>query len=154
MQERNVAKMPLKPKESFENFRNIDKDLSTLVGGLWGLVWGNPESAIEPKIKLLLSLSNAVGARRLRQAARELIKAYAAGCTVKEMDELFSLFVWNQGVGNFASEIGPSVLFAAYQLIKREESINTPKERIVEKLKENFGEGNSSVSVSAKVKEN
>jgi hypothetical protein len=34
-------------------------------------------------------------------------------------NELFARFVWNQSVGTFASEIGPSVLFAAYKLIKR-----------------------------------
>ncbi|NMX21108.1 hypothetical protein C5S30_01440 [ANME-1 cluster archaeon GoMg4] len=51
--------------------------------------------------KYLLSLANAVGAGRLRQAIRELVKAYAAGATVAELDDLFSLFVWNQGIGNF-----------------------------------------------------
>ena len=83
----------------------------------------------------------------MRQATRELIKAYALGCTVKEMDELFALFIWNQGVGNFASEIGPSVLFAAYQLIKSEEKAGTLKQEIVKKLKDEFGEKNSDVSV-------
>jgi hypothetical protein len=50
---------------------------------------------------------------------RQLLKAYSVGVTRAELDELFARFVWNQSVGTFASEIGPSVLFAAYKLIKR-----------------------------------
>ncbi len=150
MKEKGAGGMPLKPKQSFENFRSIDEELGALIGGFWGLVWGKMDSAIEQKTKILLSLANAVGAKRMRQATRELIKAYSLGCTSKEMDELFALFVWNQGVGNFASEIGPSVLFAAYQLIKSEEKAGTPKQEILNKLKNNFGEENPRVGVKAK----
>ncbi len=85
--------LPLKPKESFDNFRNIDDELSKIIGAFWGFIWGRHDSAIGQKTKLLLSLSNAVGAGRLRQATRELIKAYAIGVSVAELDELFSLFI-------------------------------------------------------------
>jgi len=44
-----------------------------------------------------------------------LVKAHATGVTVDELDELFTLFIWNQGVGHFASEIAPSSLFVVYQ---------------------------------------
>ena len=150
VEEKSAGGMPLKPKQSFENFRSIDEELGTLVGGFWGLVWGKPDSAIEQKTKLLLSLANAVGAKRMRQATRELIKAYSLGCSTREMDELFAIFIWNQGVGNFASEIGPSALFSAYQLIKKEEKTGTSKQEILNKLKNNFGENNPGVSVRSK----
>jgi len=138
--------MTLKPKTSFENFRSIDDDLATIIGQFWGMVWGKTSSAIDQKTKLLLSLSNAVGSGRIRQATRELVKAYALGVTVRELDELFSLFIWNQGVGNFASEIGPSVLFAAYRFIKKEETGGKSREDIVKELTEKFGEKNPNVA--------
>ena len=138
--------MTLKPKTSFENFRSIDDDLATIIGQFWGMVWGKTSSAIDQKTKLLLSLSNAVGSGRIRQATRELVKAYALGVTVRELDELFLLFIWNQGVGNFASEIGPSVLFAAYRFIKKEETGGKSREDIVKELTEKFGEKNPNVA--------
>ncbi len=138
--------MPLKPKASFENFRNIDKKLAVTVGNLWGMVWGKPDSAFDQKTKLLLSLANAVGAGRIRQATRELIKAYSLGVTVGELDELFTLFIWNQGIGNFASEIGHSALFRAYQTIKKADMQGASREQILKKLTEAFGEENPDVS--------
>ena len=137
--------MPLKPKASFENFRSIDEKLSVTVGNLWGMVWGRSNPAIDQKTKLLLSLANAVGAGRIKQATRELIKAYSLGITTEELDELFVLFIWNQGVGNFASEIGPSVLFMAYRLIKKLEAQGVFKEQILKELTEAFGEENPDV---------
>ena len=65
--------------------------------------------------------------------------------TVPELDELFSLFVWNQGAGHFASEIGPSSLFAAYQLIKKLETEELARPAILKQLMEQFGEKNSAV---------
>ena len=65
---------------------------------------------------------------------------------MRELDELFSLFIWNQGVGNFASEIGPSVLFAAYRFIKEEETGGKTREDIVKELTEKFGEKNPNVA--------
>jgi len=88
-----------------------------------------------------------VGAGRLRQATRELVKAYSIGVTVAELDELFSMFVWNGGVGTFASEIGPSSLFGAYQFIKTLEKKGKTRKHIVSELIENFGEKNPEVNV-------
>jgi len=88
-----------------------------------------------------------VGAGRFRQATRELVKAYALGVTVAELDELFSMFVWNGGVGTFASEIGPSSLFGAYQLIKTLQGQGSTREEIMSELMENFGEKNPDVNV-------
>jgi len=42
------------------------------------------------------------------------------GVTVREFDELFSLFAWNQGIGHFSSEIGPSTVFGVYNTLKPE----------------------------------
>ena len=135
---------PLKPT-ALVNFRNTDSRLSNIIGNFWKLVWGNDNPAMDQKTKYLLSLSNAVGGGRYRQATRELVKAYAAGTTVDEFDELFSLFVWNQGAGHFASEIGPSQLFAAYQLIKSQEEQGNSRENVMANLLRNFGEDNPDV---------
>ena len=138
--------MPLKPT-AILNFKKIDDSLADIVVNFWNLTWGKETPAIDQKTKLLLSLANGVGARRFRQATRELVKAYAIGTTVAELDELFSMFVWNGGVGTFASEIGPSSLFGAYQLIKTFENKGKTREEILTALMENFGEKNPDVSV-------
>jgi alkylhydroperoxidase/carboxymuconolactone decarboxylase family protein YurZ len=136
---------PLKPL-ALGNVKKIDGQLSNLTAHLWKLVWGKTDPAIDQKTKYLLSLANAVGANRYRQATRELVKAYAIGVNVDELDELFALFIWNQGVGHFASEIGPSQLFAAYQLIKTKESNGASREEIIEELTTEYGEDNPEVS--------
>ncbi len=82
---------------------------------------------------------------RFRQATREMIKAYAIGLTVDELDELFSMLVWNEGIGTFSSEIGPSPLFGAYQLIKRLEKKGKSREDVLRELVEKFGEKNPNV---------
>jgi alkylhydroperoxidase/carboxymuconolactone decarboxylase family protein YurZ len=137
---------PLKPLV-FTNFKRIDGQLSNLVANFWKLVWGKEAPAIDQKTKYLLSLANAVGAGRYRQATRELVKAYAIGLTVDEIDELFTLFVWNQGAGYFASEIGPSPLFAAYQRIKTLEHQGHSREEIMKELMRDFSENNPAISV-------
>lgn len=140
------ATPPLKPM-ALVNFKKTDDELAKIIGNFWKLTWNKENPAIDQKTKYLLSLSNAVGAHRTRQATRELVKAYAAeAVTVAELDELFSLFVWNQGAGHFASEIGPSQLYAAYQLIKTLESEGLPREQVAKQLIENFGENNQNVA--------
>jgi len=141
-----VGDMPLKPT-AILNFKKIDNLLADIVVKFWNLTWGKEEPAIDQKTKLLLSLANGVGAGRLRQATRELVKAYSIGVTVAELDELFSMFVWNGGVGTFASEIGPSSLFGAYQLIKTLEDKGKSREEVMSELMEKFGEKNPEVSV-------
>ena len=138
---------PLRPT-ALLNFKKTDKALAKIVGSFWQLIWADKEPAIEQKTKYLLSLANAVGARRFRQASRELIKAYAAGTTTPELDELFCLFVWNQGAGEFASEIAPSPLFGAYQLVKTMEDGGAEREAIVDALKTQFGEANPAVGTA------
>ena len=146
-----VGDMPLKPT-AILNFKNIDNSLADIIVNFWNLIWGQEQPAIDQKTKLLLSLANGVGAGRFRQATRELVKAYALGVTVAELDELFSLFVWNGGVGTFASEIGPSSLFGAYRLIKTRESKGAAREEVMKELMENFGEQNPEVNVVAQIK--
>jgi len=141
-----VGDMPLKPT-AILNFKKIDDSLADVVVNFWNLIWGKEDSAIDQKTKLLLSLANGVGAGRLRQATRELVKAYAIGVTIAELDELFSMFVWNGGVGTFASEVGPSSLFAAYQRIKMLESKGRAREEVISVLMDEFGEKNPDVKV-------
>lgn len=139
---------PLRPL-ALINYKKIDNELSSIVANFWKLVWGKSSPAIDQRTKYLLSLANAVGAGRFRQATRELVKAYAAGTTVAELDELFTMFVWNQGAGYFASEIGPSQLFAAYQSIKSQEDRKLSRDQVVKNLLEDFGEDNPDCGVRA-----
>lgn len=97
--------------------------------------------------RLLLSLANAVGAGRMRQAVRELVKAYIHGVSSKELGDVFELLVWNQGIGFFSSEIGPSALFSAYKLIKNGEKQGKSRDEICLALRERFGEKNEEVRV-------
>lgn len=137
--------MPLKPT-AIVNFSHINPELADLVVNFWKMIWGKEDNALDMKTRLLLSLSNGVGAGRMRQATRELVKGYSIGITIAEFDELFAMFAWNQGVGYFASEIGPSSLFAAYQFIKTQEAQSVDRSEIIRKLTEKFGEKNPDVS--------
>jgi len=139
--------VPFKPT-ALVNVGTIDDELADISVRFWKLIWERDDPAIDQKTRYLLSLANAVGAGRFRQATRELIKAYATGLTVDEMDEMFSLFIWNQGVGHFASEIGPSPLFGAYRLIKKQEKKGRSRGEIVDHLIKEFGEKNPAVGTS------
>ncbi|MEA3505419.1 MAG: DUF2249 domain-containing protein [Bacteroidota bacterium] len=134
----------LKPT-AIVNFNSIDPKLADNVVNFWNYIWAQENPAIDMKTRLLLSLSNGVGAGRMRQAVREFVKAYSIGVTTAEFDELFAMFAWNQGVGYFASEIGPSALFAAYKYIKTQEEKGTERNEIVKGLAEKFGEKNPDV---------
>ncbi|MFK5927648.1 MAG: DUF2249 domain-containing protein [Desulfuromusa sp.] len=137
--------VPLKPT-AIVNFNRIEPKLADVVVNFWDLIWGQENPAIDMQTRLLLSLANGVGGGRMRQATRELVKAYSIGVTVTEFDELFSMFAWNQGVGYFASEIGPSSLFAAYQFVKTQEAKGLDRSEIVRTLIDKFGEKNPDVS--------
>jgi len=141
--------LPLKPI-AILNFAKIDSRLANIVVNFWQLIWQDENAVLPIKTRLLISLANGIGAGRIRQATRELIKAYAIGVSIKELDELFSMIVWNQGVGFFASEIGPSTLFAAYSYAKKEEEKGKDKGDITKSLIEKFGETNPNVSVTPK----
>lgn len=139
-------KTPFKPV-ALLNFPMIDEELGRTAANFWNITWNSEKRTIPFNYRLLLSLANAVGAGRMRQASRELIKAYACGVSSAEFDDLFELFAWNQGIGFFSSEIGPSVLFKAYKLIKNMERQGMEREKIVGLLMKNFGENNPEVSV-------
>jgi len=79
---------PLKPT-ALINFKKTDDELARIIGNFWKLTWNKEHPAIDQKTKYLLSLANAVGAGRHRQATRELVKAYADGVAVAELDEAF-----------------------------------------------------------------
>ena len=139
--------LPLKPIV-IARYADIDKTIADLTVNFWDNVWNKPEPAIELKIKLLLSLSNAVGSGRIKQATRELIKAYYMGVRVEQLDELFSLFIWNQGIGHFSSEIAQSSLFKVYLIMKDLEKKGKNRKEIMSVLTEKFGEKNPETGFS------
>lgn len=129
------------------NYPLIDEELGKIAVDFWHLTWKNPKRSLPYETRLLLSLTNAVGAGRMRQASRELIKAYSCGVETAVFDDIFELFAWNQGIGYFSSEIGPSPLFQAYKLIKNQEKNGKSRELILEMLMEKFGEKHPEVGV-------
>lgn len=137
--------MPFKPT-AIVNFNLIDPELANNVVNFWKYIWEKEDSAIDIQTRLLLSLANGVGAGRMRQAVREFIKGYALGIPMNVFDEVFAMFAWNQGVGYFSSEIGPSALFSAYKTAKQLEEKGVERSAIVEKLMEKYGENNPDVT--------
>jgi hypothetical protein len=138
--------MPFKPT-AILNYKNIDNELAGVAVDFWQLTWEKEGATIDLKTKLMLSMTNAMGAYRHRQATRELIKAYSLGMIVGEMDEIFELIAWNQGIGTFSSEFGTSPEFLAYQYIKNQEKRNTPFGDIMTGLMQKFGDSNPLVNV-------
>ena len=63
------------------------------------------------------------------------------------LDDVFEVLAWNQGIGFFSSEIGPSALFQAYKLIKNGEKQGKSREDICSALREKFGEKNPEMQV-------
>lgn len=139
------ADMPFKPT-AIVNYKVIDDIFAGTVVNFWEQIWERKEAAIDLKTKLLLSLSNAMGASRFRQATRELIKAYSLGVTLAELDELFMLFAWNQGIGHFSSEIGPSTTFGVYRQIKKREQEGLDRRAIIADIMRTFGDVNPEVN--------
>lgn len=135
------VELPLKPIV-MPRYAEIDKTIADLTVNFWDNIWNKKNPAIELKTKLLLSLTNAVGSGRIKQATREFIKSYYLGTTVAEFDEVFSLIIWNQGIGHFSSELAQSPLFKAYIMIKKSEKKGMSKKEIMAILNEKFGEKN------------
>ena len=129
------------------NFPIVDEGLGNIAVNFWDLTWNDQKRYLPYETRLLLSLTNAVGAGRMRQATRELVKAYAHGIDSAAFDDVFELLAWNQGIGFFSSEIGPSTLFAAYKAIKAGEKQEKSREEINALLLEKFGEKNPDVKV-------
>ena len=82
----------------------------------------------------------------MRQETRELVKAYILGLDSAALDDVFELLAWNQGIGYFSSEIGPSTLFAAYKFIKQSEKKDITRDEICNGLREKFGEKNPDIN--------
>ncbi len=142
--EEDKGNIPMRPA-ALTNFPMIDNDLAEIAVNFWDLTWNDNRRHLPYEMRLLLSLTNAVGAGRMRQATRELVKAYIHGLDSATLDDVFELFAWNQGIGYFSSEIGPSTLFAAYKFIKQSEKKECSREEICQELKEKFGEKNPDV---------
>ena len=138
--------IPMRPA-ALTNMSLIDERLGNIAVNFWDLTWNDGHRHLPYEIRLLLSLANAVGAGRMRQAARELVKAYIHGLDSTALDDVFELLAWNQGIGYFSSEIAPSALFAAYKTIKNMEKQGRERSEICETLKEKFGEKNPEVKV-------
>ena len=129
---------PFKPL-ALLNYPMIDEKLGQIAVDFWETTWQSEKRVLPYETRLLLSLTNAVGAGRMRQAARELVKAYIHGVESAALDDVFELLAWNQGIGFFSSEIGPSALFQAYKLIKNGEKQGKSREDICSALREKFG---------------
>lgn len=129
------------------NYPMIDEDLGRIAADFWQATWQSEKRTLPYEMRLLLSLTSAVGAGRMRQAVRELVKAYIYGLESAALDDVFELLAWNQGIGFFSSEIGPSPLFQAYKMIKTQEQRGISREEICIEIKEKFGEKNQEVQV-------
>ena len=138
--------IPMRPA-ALTNMPIIDEKLGNLAVEFWDLTWNDSRRYLPYETRLLLSLTNAVGAGRMRQATRELVKAYIHGLDSAAFDDVFELLAWNQGIGYFSSEIGPSTLFQAYKTIKQMEKKGNNRAEIIGVLKEKFGEKNPDVKV-------
>lgn len=142
----DIDHIPMRPA-ALTNFPLIDEELGKMAVEFWDLTWNDKKRTLPYEIRLLLSLTNAVGAGRMRQATRELVKAYAHGIDSAALDDVFELLAWNQGIGYFSSEIGSSTLFAAYKTIKQQEKNGKSRDEINAILREKFGEKNPDVKV-------
>ena len=138
--------IPMRPA-ALTNMPLIDEKLGNIAVNFWDLTWNDEKRHLPYEMRLLLSLTNAVGAGRMRQATRELVKAYIHGLDSAALDDVFELLAWNQGIGYFSSEIGPSPLFQAYKTIRNMEKQGRDRSEICAALKEKFGEKNPDVKV-------
>ncbi len=138
--------IPMRPA-ALTNMPLIDEDLGKVAVQFWDITWNDGNRYLPYETRLLLSLTNAVGAGRMRQATRELVKAYIHGLDSRALDDVFELLAWNQGIGYFSSEIGPSTLFAAYKSIRKMEKQGKERREICSMLMEKFGEKNPDVKV-------
>ena len=70
----SLAEIPERPAV-ITNYPLIDEKLGELAVEFWDLTWHSENRFLDYNMRLLLSLANAVGAGRMRQAMRELLKA-------------------------------------------------------------------------------
>jgi alkylhydroperoxidase/carboxymuconolactone decarboxylase family protein YurZ len=131
-------------------FKQVDTVIADHMVRIWGRIYRRESASIEHKNLYLIAFGVGVGAGRMRQAARELIKAYAAGASAKELDEVFALLIWLEGAATFVSEISTSTVFAIYEMIKRMEGQNKSRDEILAALTDKFGEGHPEVGIFGK----
>lgn len=93
----NIINRPI----SLINIPLIDNELSDISIKLWDITWNDNKNYLPYEMRLLLSLMNAVGAKRMHQATRELVKAYLSGIDSRALDDCFKLIIWNYGVAYF-----------------------------------------------------
>ena len=135
----DISDIPERPAV-ITNYPMIDEKLGELAVEFWDLTWSDENRFLDYNTRLLLSLANAVGAGRKRQAMRELLKAYKNGIDSRALDDVFEQFAWNMGIGFFSSEIATSPLFQAYKLIKQMERQGKSRKEINTVLKEKFAD--------------
>lgn len=135
----NPEELPQRPTV-ITNYPMIDERLGEIAVEFWDLTWRSENRYLDYNTRLLLSLANAVGAGRRRQAMRELLKAYANGLDSRALDDVFEQFAWNMGIGYFSSEIAPSPLFQAYKTIKLMEKQGKERSEINRVLREKFSD--------------
>lgn len=135
----DIADIPERPAV-ITNYPMIDEKLGQLAVEFWDLTWSDENRFLDYNMRLLLSLANAVGAGRKRQAMRELLKAYKNGIDSRAFDDVFEQFAWNMGIGFFSSEIAPSPLFQAYKAIKQMEKQGKGREEICMVLKKKYAD--------------
>ncbi len=135
----NPEELPQRPTV-ITNYPMIDERLGEIAVEFWDLTWRSGNRYLDYNTRLLLSLANAVGAGRRRQAMRELLKAYANGLDSRALDDVFEQFAWNMGIGYFSSEIAPSPLFQAYKTIKLMEKQGKERSEINRVLREKFSD--------------
>ena len=102
---------PFKPL-ALLNYPMIDEKLGQIAVDFWETTWQSEKRVLPYETRLLLSLTNAVGAGRMRQAARELVKAYIHGVESAALDDVFEqveFFV--DAVSDYKSDF---VLFPEY----------------------------------------
>jgi len=139
---------PLQPLGILK-FKEVDPFIADQMVKVWSRIYRREGAAIDPKNLYLIAFGVGVGAGRMRQATRELIKAYAAGATVQELDEVFALLIWLEGASTFVSEISTSPAFGAYELIKKMTRQGKARCEIVKALTEKYGERHPEVGIFA-----
>lgn len=88
--------IPMRPA-ALTNMPLIDEKLGNIAVNFWDLTWNDEHRHLPYEMRLLLSLTNAVGAGRMRQATRELVKAYIHGLDSAALDDVFELLAWEPG---------------------------------------------------------
>ena len=80
------------------NMPVIDEGLGEIAVNFWDLTWNDDKRYLPYEMRLLLSLTNAVCAGRMRQATRELLKAYIHGLDSAALDDVFELLAWKHWI--------------------------------------------------------